>query len=394
MINPSNPYQRTAVLHIYTDANVIKLYLNYKPSTEDEDRFSYVSNMDRGMLWTRIRKTMDEMKGVADNLLWDKLDDPLRQPKEEGQKRLMAQCLEDVLTAGWKLYNELNQDTGFAPVLKEIEELPDGSTLSIQTDCAFLPWEILYPLNFQRGRDEKTPDKFDPSKLWGNRFIIEVLHARLNQKYKPPYQKHREGRAFISLNLDLSIDSSFPGPLKPAQSHKGFYDEHLQSRQMGDYRTTGPEVKEVLLSDKNNPTVIYLYCHSRSDNPYSDNQAERLQLDAETSVDPDYINNDVPFNRGPVIVLNSCASGSYSPLSFSNFLSIFKNRGALGLIATSFTMPATFASAFGQRLLKEYIKGVYIGDALLNLRRDLLEKSNPLGMFYTLQCPMHVTAPA
>ncbi len=393
MIDPSNPLQRTAVLHIHAISNVIEAYLNYKPATEDAAQYNYSLDMDRAMLGKKILKTMNELKAAAKNVIWEELDDPLGEPAEEGQKELMDQCMEIVLTSGYSLFNELRADPNFAPIIEKIEALPDGSTVSIQTDCAYLPWEILYPLNFHSDRNDKTEANFDPARLWGNRFTIEVLHARRNQKYKPPYQEHRNGRAFISLNLNTTIDSSFPGPYKPAGSHKGFYDDHLQGKEMGDYWTTGAEVRDVLLYDTNNPTVIYLYCHGSSDNPYSDDQVEHLQLDSATSVDPGFIDNNRPFHRGPIIVLNSCASGSYSPLSFSNFLSTFKSRRALGLVATSFEMPATFASAFGQRLLAEYLKGVRIGDALAGLRRDLLRKGNPLGMFYTLQCPMHVTAP-
>src|SRR6185295_11025550 len=119
----------------------------------------------------------------------------------------------------------------------------------------------------------------------------------------------------------------------------------------------------------------------------------KLDLDAKTSIDPIIINNDSKFLRGPIVILNSCSSGAVSPLSFSSFLSTFKDKRAIGVVATSFQMPASFAAAFGQQLLKEYLRGVSIGDALIKLRRDLLRLHNPLGMFYSLQCPMHVTAP-
>lgn len=65
----------------------------------------------------------------------------------------------------------------------------------------------------------------------------------------------------------------------------------------------------------------------------------------------------------------------------------------MGIIGTSIEMPITFGAAFGCRLLEEYIKGVPLGVAIYALRRELVDKGNPLGLFYSLQCPIEVTAP-
>lgn len=396
MINPNNPYQRTVVLQILTTSEGIQVKVIYKAGTEEAEYPDYVlTKIDRVSLRDEIiLPTMKKLNVVAENAVWEVLEDPLGQPEDEGLKELMQDCVTRVLDAGSSMFRRLREDPDFVKVLAKVEALPDGSTLSIQTDCAYLPWEIMYPLNFNRERDTWTEAKFPVGQLWGNRFVIEVLHADHNEDYKPPYQEHRNGRAFISLNLNPEIDTRFPGPFKPAGSHEEFYKSHLAGSKLGDLHTNSAEVKEVLLADVNNPTVIYLYCHGSNSNPYYDNQDERLQLDATTFIDPDFIDNDHPFMRGPIVFLNSCASGSYSPLSFSNFLTKFKSRRALGLVATSFMMPATFASGFGQRLLADYIGGVFIGDALWELRSGLLKKGNPLGMFYSLQCPMHITAPA
>ena len=65
----------------------------------------------------------------------------------------------------------------------------------------------------------------------------------------------------------------------------------------------------------------------------------------------------------------------------------------MGIIGTTIKMPATFAAAFGRELIKSYLDGIPIGKAIYDLRRKLLGLDNPLGLFYSLQCPSHITAP-
>ena len=66
----------------------------------------------------------------------------------------------------------------------------------------------------------------------------------------------------------------------------------------------------------------------------------------------------------------------------------------MGIIGTTIEIPATFAAAFGRKLIEAYLKGIPIGTAIYKLRRELLDRDNPLGMFYSLQCPFYITAPA
>jgi hypothetical protein len=141
--------------------------------------------------------------------------------------------------------------------------------------------------------------------------------------------------------------------------------------------------------------LIYLYCHGRSDQAFKSNQREELELDKGFLFEPWQLPDEQNFPRGPVIFLNSCNSGSISPLSFSSFLSQFKQRKAMGLISTSFAIPATFAAAFANEVIRAYLEEQdrTLGETLLELRRKYLKQQNPLGLFYSLQCPMDTTAP-
>jgi len=62
------------------------------------------------------------------------------------------------------------------------------------------------------------------------------------------------------------------------------------------------------------------------------------------------------------------------------------------MIVPDFAVPIKFAAAFGQEIMHRYLDGQAIGEALLDLRRMLLEHLNPLGLLYSLQCPLDVRA--
>jgi hypothetical protein len=80
--------------------------------------------------------------------------------------------------------------------------------------------------------------------------------------------------------------------------------------------------------------------------------------------------------------------GAISPLAFTSFLSRFRDRQALGLIATSFPVPVVFGSRFGRRFIARYLDGESLGDAIFDLRREFLHEGNPFALFYSLQCPL------
>jgi hypothetical protein len=77
-----------------------------------------------------------------------------------------------------------------------------------------------------------------------------------------------------------------------------------------------------------------------------------------------------------------------------SFRTEFRKKGAAGLLAPSFPIPTLFAAVFAKHVLDQYELRRPIGEILLDLRGDLLARGNPLGLWYSLQCPLDVRAPA
>jgi hypothetical protein len=334
-------------------------------------------------------------------LIWNGLPDPLAEPEGKLVGEFAA-CMERVVSEGAALYNEL-RELGLREALDKIEEfLQDGDKLTISTDAAFFPWDILYPFdyNIAWGEEDKKVNPPRPAALWGYRFVIQysLLPTSDEGGWSPPFAQHESGAAYISLNLNMSIEASFERrPFKPIEHHRQLYNDSI-GETGGQWCDKGEEIRANLLSEKNEATIIYLYCHGSNDSPVmsSGNREEVLELIENMNIDPATLDkkDPPPYLRGPVIILNSCYSAGQSPLAFTSFHRKFRKKKAMGIVGTTIQMPATFAAAFGSKLILAYLQGVPLGKALLSLRRQLIQRGNPLALFYSLQCPPHVKAPA
>jgi hypothetical protein len=325
--------------------------------------------------------------------IWAGLKDPLGEPPNPVAKAEFSNAIERVVTEGATLYSEL-ETLGFRTILQKINStLKQGDRLTVQTDSAFLPWEILYPFEYNEGwpphKKEQNPPKH--KELWGYRFMTNhILAPSLDEGgWEPPVAEHSNGPVFVALNLNKSIEDAFQKrDFKPINFHRQFYQSKLSS--CGQLLDDPVEIKELLLAS-NKATIIYLYCHGHSTSLFDDS-GDQLVLDNGIIITPAFLDS-TKYERGPIVVLNSCSSAATSPVSFSSFHKKFRMKRAMGIIGTTIEIPATFAAAFGKKLIETYLEGIPIGKAIHMLRQELLDRGNPLGMFYSLQCPFYVTAP-
>jgi len=131
--------------------------------------------------------------------------------------------------------------------------------------------------------------------------------------------------------------------------------------------------------------LIYFFCHGTADELQFETSKRKLTAD--------HVTNCPNYPGWPIVFVNACDAGNISPLSFFNFRTEFRKRKSAGLIAPSFPIPTMFAAMFANAFLAAYTAGQPIGQILFNLRRKLLAKNNPLGLWYSLQCPLDVKAP-
>lgn len=388
-----------AHLTIHDNGPLIMAYCSVGKPGAPTDTLIRTLNKDRATLATRIAEVKNAVPPDM-TTVWAGLKDPLAKPDNDVVETRFKQCMEKTVEEGSGLYSDLS-GSGLSDILERINLMPEGSQLRIATDCAFLPWEILYPDKFVANRILREQFKMppaDPKKMWGYRFVTEynlLGTGNTAVQWSELIQAHENGPPFISMNLNSTIEQSFAGrPFLPIRHHEDFCERRLRGAKVGDVYVKSDNIFEQILGDDQQATLLYLYCHGRNTVPFNVGHVELLEFDHNSSLQPKELSAvENTYARAPVVFLNACTSGQPSPLSFNSFHSAFRGKKAMGIIGTAIEMPATFAAAFGCKLIEYYLDGKPLGVAVYALRRELVDKGNPLGLFYSLQCPAEVTAP-
>jgi hypothetical protein len=292
-------------------------------------------------------------------------------------------CMQKAMTAGSTLYKLLRRDPVFAKALRQIEKLPYGSKIAFTTEGMVFPWELLYPEHYDHG-----DGIYDPNLFWGRRFQIESLLFPDTEDEKFPEQRQQRGKLFVSMGVNEAIDRDWKHK-NPSFLPIDFHEKYCTAS-LGEHRgkclKRYNEIRAMFI-EQHVGSLIYFFCHGNDDELKFDDVNEPLR--------PNSVNvGRGPYPGWPIIFLNACKAGDVSPLSFLSFRTEFRKKGAAGLLAPSFPIPTLFAAVFAKHVLDQYELRRPIGEILLDLRGDLLARGNPLGLWYSLQCPLDVRAPA
>ena len=108
---------------------------------------------------------------------------------------------------------------------------------------------------------------------------------------------------------------------------------------------------------------------------------EELQASQMT---PSQIRKEFFLSRRPVVMLNACETGAsaYTASAGNGFPEVFLQLGARGVVTTEGPVPVYFGYYFGRDLLERMVKGQRFSTALLEARRAMWGKHNPLGLLY------------
>jgi hypothetical protein len=245
---------------------------------------------------------------------------------------------------------------------------------------------LMYPLyyDYQSSDDDLPLDTLkneDPKRFWGFRFHIESLLIDADDKSLA--EGRQIGKLHVSAGLSAAIDEEErwkKTPPGPVERQRKFFDDWFGGR--WDHVEKSADVLSIL-KQANPASMIYFYCHGSS-----------CELDfGETKVESDSVDPKISYPHWPIIFINACDAGNISPLSFVSFRTEFSKKRAAGIVAPSFPIPTLFAAYFARAVLTEYDKRRPIGEIIFELRRVLLDQNNPLGLWYSIQCPLDVTAP-
>ncbi|MCP4400020.1 MAG: CHAT domain-containing protein [bacterium] len=154
----------------------------------------------------------------------------------------------------------------------------------------------------------------------------------------------------------------------------------------GDIMTSGRESVIEALQNKE-LSLIYFYCHGGAmGDPLEafiavgssiEQQIRAVTLD----------NEGYDWENAPLVFINGCKTVALEPGLFGNFIHKFADRGAAGVIGTEVSVWEPLAKEVAEMFFRQFLEGhKSVGEILLDIRRHLLQKRNPLGLIYTNYC--------
>jgi hypothetical protein len=281
------------------------------------------------------------------------------------------------------LYRALREDPKMREILDYIETHGEpGTRVTIITREVSLAWELLYPQRFDPDDAGRWP--LQPGLFWGARFALETQLLGEGD-YAALLKTRRLAKAAASLNLNPTITL---GADQPRQVHDGLATTLRAECPSVEVNDDCQSIRDVVVKAKTEATLIYLFCHGSPPPSAGAPRPERLELDQGCSVSVDQIDDELVFPNAPIIFLNACSAGAFSPLSFTGFLRAFRRKKALGLIAPGFPVPTCFAARFGADVVDAcfHSQGHSLAGLLQTFRQQHVQRGNPLPLLYAVQC--------
>jgi hypothetical protein len=365
-----------------------QLYLSFDDYVDGEINCSI-----EGFAYSIDRARFDALRGelatsldanlYASSSMWDAFDGS--DTTAPGVQRQLTRVTGQFAQAGGVLYRALREDAKWREILDYIEANGDsGTRVTIITRELSLAWELLYPQRFDPDDAERWP--LQPGRFWGARFALETQLLGEGD-YAALLKTRRQAKGAASLNLNPTITLAAD---QLQQVHADLVST-LRAESPGvevRVNDNGQSIREVVVKAKTDATLIYLFCHGSPPPSAGAPRPERLELDQGCSVSVDQIDDERVFPHAPIIFLNACSAGAFSPLSFTGFLRAFRRKKALGLIAPGFPVPTCFAARFGADLVDAcfHSEGSSLAGLLQTFRQQHLQRGNPLPLLYAVQC--------
>ncbi|MTJ15328.1 CHAT domain-containing protein [Anabaena sp. UHCC 0187] len=371
----------------------------------NQELVSYNTNLQSGLgsAIARVRQKLHSMASTKEGY----------KSKTQGDMKLLNTWLPQLADAGRYLYRSLlpenkgrtlGEDNGekLRAALKPdsvIQVNPINPIVGLGK--ATIPWALLYERKVMTSKEVHVCEEFlnhdidctgcpfkdnykvvCPHAFWGYRYAIEQIPAwtsgELSQTPSLVWQIANNQPLYINFNV---------------REQFRFWQNHLSKiKQLGSVEMLiAKEINDLEMIWANHSSdldIVYFYCHGGIDEI---EQLPYLQL----SDDKIYSNFleacEVNWQHRPLVLLNGCATADYSPESYISLIDDFRSAGASGVIGTECPVPELFAEFYAITLLKRVFRGEPLGQAMLTVRREMLQQNlNPLGLVYSLYAPYEI----
>jgi hypothetical protein len=365
---------------------------DYRHGDENFTDEFQAESLDATRIQSLLKRIHADLRPLYDDEdMWLHFDGTL--PDSEEERSIVGQALskacDRMALAGSRMNEELRSDPRIAQALDYIEmNARAGARLSISTDNTFLPWELLYPEHRSALLGDEPDRPADTLKFWGARFAIETQQRGIGELSRLR-REHLSHAPKVTMNLNPSIKITGEAPERqPMAVHRAWGNALAERGRLDGIQATCKEMRPVLRDAATAATLIYVYCHGNAPDALGSGADENLALDANCVLEPRDLRARPMYRAAPIVFLNSCKAGVSSPLTLSNFLREFRLRGALGMIATSYSVPVAYGARLGREIVGCYLDRLgSLADELLKLRQQRLrDAGDPVPLLYTLQC--------
>jgi hypothetical protein len=395
---------------------LISLALN-----DDGTAGSHKLMMKSGASAVPVRFTEKEIEGalksIRDTFTWashSDTDDGARFPadQEEGTEQDFEQVIWRLADSGHVLFDELfgrALNTELEASLTASRQRTDDRIQAVHLALNFaFPWTVIYdfPLpptvadgkrppickGFRRRHADESAyscrdclaDCLHPDKreavcvfgFWGTRHQVEQL---LSDKMQKPDALRPIGPGAVAFTMGLT----------------GTYVQQIPNDLASRLGTSAREIKEnedllsTLWSDKR-PAVVLLVGHYMTADKPGHPRGPRLTMPGQNRfLQPGDVyekRRNNPSNWSDprsVVLLAACSGGVVDITSVRNFVNVFTGVGAGAVVGPETLIYEGLARQFAIEMSEALVNGVSVGAAVVQFRRNLLRKFNPLGLVFT-----------
>ena len=225
-----------------------------------------------------------------------------------------------------------------------------------------------------------------PYGFWGLKHVVEQPISVLERLADAPREIRTRGHATLSIGKtsDAQLD------LTELEAHLEEIAK-LQGVQLAAPPPNPAADREAIRSLLDSSALVYFLCHGE----YDDRQKEPylgIGLRDATDLHRIYPSTVISWartglrqwpDRHPLVMINGCHTSDLQPGEILNFVSAFGVAGAGGAIGTEISVRLPVAVEVARRLFAKILREVPMGQAMREVRWELANKGNLLGLAYT-----------
>jgi len=265
--------------------------------------------------------------------------------------------------------------------------------ISVQSDCLFAPWWMLYTPppgyeDFDVNEDWAVPWE----GFWGYSHIVEH-NFKHSPAWKPCIIIDEQGIT-AGVNVDRNLDSEFPECPCVAPVISMFRSNFAAVVERDTKRHLARAIKSAHYDDH----IVYFGCHgtgvSKTTEPA---QAYLMLTDRDPIRSTDFIAwlDQASMCTTPIVFINACQGGQMSSIFYTSVGNALITHGANCLIGPQIDIPPTYAREYATSFFAEFklaptrnsgtVRAVRAGDVFQRLAQEgVMNRKNPIGLVMSL----------